>query len=174
MLDVLARQCVDGNGVWGRRLPGDRRGRVRRVRLHPSGLALDDDGNLYVADRNNHRVRRVDANGIITTIAGNGRSGYSGDGGLATIARLDPRKVALDPRGNVYIRAGEPCGCIRMVDRRGIISTVVGRGTLGFSGDGGPAKLAQLSCCGAMAFGPDGASYIADEDNWRVRKVVFG
>lgn len=141
---------------------------------HPSGVALDDDGNLYIADRNNHRVRRVDDNGIITTIAGNGKKGYSGDGGPATSATLDPRKVALDPRGNVYIReAGEPCSCIRLVNRRGIIRTVIGRGTLGFSGDGGPAKLAQLSCCGGMAFGPDGALYIADIDNWRVRKVVF-
>jgi pimeloyl-ACP methyl ester carboxylesterase len=139
----------------------------------PTGVALDDAGNLYIADRNNHRVRRVDDNGIITTIAGNGKPGYLGDGGPATSANVDPRKVVLDARGNIYIRAGEPCGCIRMVDRRGIITTVVGRGTLGFSGDEGPARLAQLSCCGGMAFGPDGALYIAEEDNWRVRKVVF-
>jgi len=140
----------------------------------PTGVALDDEGNLYIADRNNHRVRRVNRNGVITTIAGNGKNGYSGDDGPATSARVDPRKVAIDSRGNVYIRAGEPCGCIRVVNRRGTITTVVGRGTLGFSGDGGPAKLAQLSCCGAMAFGPDGALYIADQDNWRVRKVVWG
>ena len=140
---------------------------------HPSGVALDEEGDVYIVDRNNHRVRRVDRNGIITTIAGNGKLGYSGDGGPATSARLDPRKVVIDGRGEVFIRAGEPCGCIRMVGRRGIIRTVVGRGTLGFSGDGGPARLAELSCCGAMAFGPDGALYVADMDNWRVRKVVF-
>jgi pimeloyl-ACP methyl ester carboxylesterase/sugar lactone lactonase YvrE len=144
---------------------------------HPSGIALDDDGNLYIADRRNHRVRRVNRHGIITTIAGNGKDGYSGDGGPATSARLHPGKVVVDSRGKIYIRGAlenQPCGCVRMVDRKGIITTVIGRRTPGFSGDGGPAKLAQLSCCGAMAFGPDGALYVADEENWRIRKVVFG
>ena len=142
---------------------------------HPSGIALDQEGNLYIADRANHRVRRVNRHGIITTIAGNGKDGYSGDGDLATSAKLHPGKVVVDSRGNVYIRGADenqPCGCVRMVDKRGIIRTVVGRPLQGFSGDGGPAKLAQLSCCGAMAFGPDGTLYVADEDNWRVRKVV--
>src|SRR5215204_6720499 len=81
--------------------------------------------------------------GIITTIAGNGKDGYSGDGGPATSANLHPGKVVVDSRGNVYIRGAaedKPCGCVRMVDRRGIITTVVGRRTQGFSGDGGPAK----------------------------------
>ncbi len=138
----------------------------------PWGIAVDADGSVYIADGS--RVRRIDTNGVITTVAGIGKRGYSGDGGPATKARLGAiRKLAFDAKGNLYIWSLD-CGCVRMVNHKGIIRTVVGRGTQGFSGDGGPATRAQLSCCGGgMDFGPDGTLYIADAANSRVRKVVF-
>ncbi len=141
---------------------------------HPAGVAVDPKGRIYIADNRNHRVRRINHHGIITTVAGNGRRGYGGDGGPAKKAALgSPLSVLLDANGNLYVTSVD-CRCVRMVDPDGIISTIAGTGAWGFSGDGGAAKRAQLSCCpDGMAFGPDGALYIADSANSRVRKVVF-
>jgi hypothetical protein len=139
----------------------------------PSGLAVDDDGNLYFVDRGNARVRRIDAAGIITTIAGNGKDGYSGDGGPATEARINlPEGLWVDASGNVYI-ADTYNRRVRKVDTSGIITTVAGTGNQRFAGDGGRATLAGLSNSAGVATGPDGNLYIADSAHNRVRMVTL-
>jgi sugar lactone lactonase YvrE len=138
---------------------------------NPSGVAFDANGNLYVADYDNNRIRKIDAKGIITTVAGNGTLGYSGDGGLATSAGLYyPIRVTLDGSGNLYI-ADSGNNVIRKVDRTGIITTVVGTGALDYYGDGGPATRASLFFPTGMAFDNDGNLYIADNGNSVIRKV---
>lgn len=139
----------------------------------PTGIDLDSVGNVYFADGRNDVVRRIDRNGVITTIAGNGRRGYSGDGGPATKARFNaPEHVAVDEEGNVYI---EDTGnnSIRRVDPNGIITTVVGKRGSGFSGDGGPASSARLSEPSGMFLTPGGVLYIADSANNRVRQLIL-
>ena len=137
----------------------------------PSSVFKDASGNLYIADLWNRRIRKVDESGIISTVAGNGLSGFSGDGGPATLASLSvPSDVFIDRSGNLYIV--EPTlDRIRRVDESGIISTVAGNGLSGFSGDGGPATLASLSSPGAIFVDGSGNLYIADSGNNRIRKV---
>ncbi len=141
----------------------------------PSGLILDSTENLYFIDCNNQRVRKVDTFGIITTIAGNGIPGYSGDGGLATNAEIHgPFQINLDKYGNIYI-ADQVNGRVRKVNvHTDIITSVVGIGSLGFSGDGGPATNAQIGPSG-IAFDINGNMYVSDHDNERIRKIdTFG
>ncbi len=110
----------------------------------PGGVTVDISGNVYIADGLNHRIRRVSDDGVITTIAGTGTAGYSGDGGPATAAELiSPTGVAIDGAGNVYI-ADYYSHCVRKIDTFGIITTFAGTGILGFSGDGGAATAAQV------------------------------
>ena len=138
-----------------------------------TGVTADVDGNVYFVDFG--RIRRIDTNGIITTIAGPGRQGvcYSGDGGPATEADLcSPEHLAVAPDGAVYI-ADTNNNRIRMIDRNGIITTIAGNGTHGFSGDGVLATHAELSEPSGVAVGPDGSVYIADSGNNRVRRVVL-
>jgi len=138
---------------------------------NPSGVALDASGNLYIADQYNQRIRKVDASGVITTVAGNGASGYSGDGGLATNASLSyPTGAAVDATGNLYI-ADQYNQRIRKVDTNGNISTVAGNGNSGYSGDGGWATNANLADPAGLAFDASGNLYIADQFNQRIRKV---
>ncbi|MBU1487043.1 Ig-like domain-containing protein [bacterium] len=140
----------------------------------PYGVCLDGSGNIYVADRNSHAVRKIDAGGTITTVAGTGNSGYSGDGGLATEANLSrPSGLAIDSSGNLYI-ADSLNHRIRKINTTGIITTVAGVGTAGFSGDGGPAASAKLNFPYAVACDNQGNIYIADTYNSRVRKILFG
>ena len=134
----------------------------------PQGVFVDRDGNIYTASQ--YRIRKVDTSGIITTVAGNGSSGYSGDGGLATSAGLVPNDVFVDRVGNLYV-ADTGNQCIRKVDTSGIITTVAGNGTRGFSGDGGPATSAQLSDPFGVVVDATGNIYIADTYNHLVRKV---
>ena len=138
----------------------------------PRGVTLDDAGNLYIADTFNHRIRKVDTDGDISTVAGNGTRGYGGDGGAATAAQLNsPHGVALDGAGNLYI-ADTHNDRIRKVDADGDISTVAGNGTRGYGGDGGAATAAQLNSPHGVALDGAGNLYIADRDNHRIRKVV--
>jgi len=136
----------------------------------PKGLATDPAGNLYIAEGD--LVRKVDTNGIISTVAGSftyqGVAG--GDGGPATDARISPEDVAVDTAGNLYI-ADFFARRIRKVDPDGIITTVAGNGLAGFSGDGGPATSAQINRPAGVAVDSQGNLYIADNENYRVRKV---
>ncbi|MBI5583783.1 MAG: SMP-30/gluconolactonase/LRE family protein, partial [Deltaproteobacteria bacterium] len=137
----------------------------------PEDLTLDGFGNIYITDTSNNRIRKIDPNGIITTVAGNGQRQFTGDGGPAVQAALaGPRGVKVDPKGNLYI-ADTDNNRIRKVDRSGIITTVAGNGLSGFAGDGGPATQARLSWPRSLALDQEGNLYLADTDNYRIRKV---
>ncbi|HEX5000693.1 MAG TPA: hypothetical protein VFY29_20890 [Terriglobia bacterium] len=137
----------------------------------PEDVAVDLVGNVYIADRRNHRIRKVSPSGTITTVAGNGTLGYGGDGGPATAAALlDPFGVAVDAWGNIFI-ADTGNSRIRQVDGTGTISTVAGTAIAGYSGDGGPANQARLSGVYDVVVAAAGDIYIADRGNNRVRRV---
>jgi hypothetical protein len=137
----------------------------------PWGLAIDSQGRVHIADGSAHAVRRINANGTMTTVAGTGTAGFSGDGGPATSARLNaPVRLAFDASDNLYI-ADSANHRIRRVTPQGVISTVAGNGTAGYAGDGGPATAARLRVPYDVVVRPDGAFYIADRDNHRVRFV---
>lgn len=135
----------------------------------PNDVAVDASGTVYVADTGNNAVRRI-RNGIIDTVAGDGRRGSAGDGGAATAAQLNsPTGVAVDASGRLYI-ADNGNNRIRRVSN-GIITTVAGNGTYGFGGDGGPATGASLRTPWDVAIAADGTMFIADTWNYRVRAV---
>ena len=161
---------VAGDGMAG--FAGDS-GMATAARLNlPTGVALDDDGNLYVADNWNQRIRKVTASGVISTVAGDGTAGFAGDSGPATAAQLNyPNDVAVDGSGNLYI-ADTGNERIRKVDAAGTITTVAGDGTEGFAGDGGPATAAQLNGPQGVAVDGTGNLYIGDRSNNRIRKVT--
>jgi sugar lactone lactonase YvrE len=138
----------------------------------PYGIAVDNTGALYVADHNNHRVRKITTDGRISTVAGTGVAGFEGDDGPAVSAQLNhPREVAVDSAGNLYI-ADADNHRVRKVGVDGMISTVVGTGTADFSGDDGPAIAAQLNRPFGVAVDSTGVLYVTDVDNHRVRKVT--
>ena len=140
--------------------------------LNPQGMALDAAGNLYIADSSNHRIRKVDSGGIITTVVGNGSPSSIGDGGPATSAMIaSPKGVAVDRAGNLYI-ADEWNSRIRKVDSAGIITTVAGNGSQVFNGDGIPATSATTPVPQGVAIDTIGNLYIIDIANQRIRKVV--
>ena len=137
------------------------------------GIALDANGILYVADTSNHRIRKIDLdNDVITTLAGTGEAAYSGDGGPATEAALhNPRTMAIGPDGRLYV-ADEYNHRIRAIDLdSGIITTVAGTGDETFAGDGGLATEAALQRPAGIAFDSQGALYIADTYNSRIRRI---
>jgi sugar lactone lactonase YvrE len=147
------------------------RGPAAEARVNwPWSVAVGADGSLYIADTGNSRVRKVDPAGVITTLAGNGKKAYSGDGGPATWAAVRPTAVALGAGGTFYI-ADAGNNRVRRVDADGVITTFAGNGEAGYSGDGGPAIEASLHDPTDVAMGADGSLYIADTLNNRVRKV---
>ena len=158
-----------GNGEFD--FSGDSGPATNAQFFSPYSVAADNSGNLYIVDTFNERIRKVDASGLVTTVAGNGVYGFSGDGGPATAAELsNPRGLAVDSHGNLYI-ADTESQRIRKVDASGIISTIAGRGHPGFGGDGGPATQAVLRNPIGVAVDGNGNIYIADEGNRRIRKV---
>jgi len=159
---------VAGSGSWGSK--GDGGPAVSAGLSGPRGIAVDQAGDLFIADTGNNEIRMVNSAGTITTVAGNGTTGFSGDGGPAVLAQLDqPIAVAVDASGNIFI-ADQHNNRIRMVNAAGIITTVTG-GTPGFSGDGGPAASAQISNPGGVAVDRAGNLFIADIGNSRIRVV---
>ncbi|MEU5425688.1 NHL repeat-containing protein [Streptomyces olivoreticuli] len=161
---------VAGNGTAGYVSDG---GPAIATRLYcPDGLTFDREGNLYIADVGNHRVRKVTPSGIITTFAGNGTAGYISDGGPAVTTRLSsPRRVTLDEGGNLYI-SDQDNHRIRRVGPDGIITTVAGNGTAGYVDDGGPAATTRIYFPQGLALDRAGNLYIADYNNHRVRGVT--
>ncbi|RAJ96008.1 putative secreted protein (Por secretion system target) [Larkinella arboricola] len=161
---------VAGTGTQG--FTGDGGPATTASLRHPRGVAVDTQGNLFIADLDNQRIRKVSSGGIITTVAGNGTYGSGGDGGPATSAGIgSPYGVAVDKQGNLFIADGSN-NRIRKVSPTGIITTVAGNGTYGFSGDGGPATSAQLSSPSSVAVDAQGNLFIADASNYRIRKVA--
>lgn len=132
---------------------------------------MDVEGNMYVADMANDRVRKINKDGIISTVAGTGEGGYNGDGIPATDARIDnPAAVALDKSNNIYV-ADLINRRIRKINKFGTISTVVGSGAAGFDGDGGPATAAKFTAAHDIKFDKNGDFYFPDPATNRVRKV---
>jgi sugar lactone lactonase YvrE len=164
---------VAGTGAFG--YSGDGGPATGAELNDPTGVAVDWVGNLYIADCINNRIRKVAAeNGVISTVAGDGTYGYFGDGAAAVGAELaQPRGVALDSLGNVYI-ADTNNYRIRVVGVNGVISTVAGDGTYGYSGDTGPATGAEISTVTSIAIDSQGDLYLADLNNDRIREVVGG
>lgn len=159
---------VAGSGSPG--FSGDS-GRAARAQLRePRGIAIGPNGDIYFADTGNHRIRVIQPDGTIDTVAGSHRSGFGGDGGPATDARLeDPSAVAVDRHGNLYI-ADTGNNRIRKVTPA-YISTIAGTGRLGYGGDGGSASRAPLRRPKGVAVDRAGNVYIADTGNHRIRRI---
>ncbi len=138
---------------------------------YPLGMAFDAAGNMYITDDGNMRIRKVNTSGIISTVAGNGTTSYSGDGGPATAASFNHIEgIAIDVSNNIYVTDGNN-NRIRKVDVSGTITTVAGNGTVGFSGDGGSATVAQLHFPTGIALDATGNLFIADSYNNCIRKI---
>lgn len=160
---------IAGTGIAG--YSGDG-GPATAARLdEPSGVTKDSAGNIYIAEWNNHCIRRVDPSGIITTICGTGSSGYSGDGGPAASATLRyPKDVYVDQHGNIIISDTDNQR-VRKINQAGIITTIAGNGSIGFSGDGGPATAASMNYLQGVFVDSADDIYIGDCSNHRVRKI---
>jgi len=162
-----------GNGLS--RLAGDGGLAVGASLANPQGLAFDSAGNLYIADPNNWDVRKVDKNGIITTVVGGNGFGSSGDGGPATKAQIaGPNGIAFDKSGNLYIVDDNSQNVRKVSASSGIISTVAGTGGIGLTGDGGPATQASFNYPQGIAIDSSGNLYVADAGNARIRKFSVG
>lgn len=161
---------VAGNGACS--FSGDGGPATKASFCYPARAAVDSDGNLYIADSHNNRVRKVNTEGVISTIAGNGASDFSGDGGPALQASLNyPEAVAVDAGGDLYI-ADYDNYRIRKVTPDGIITTIAGVGVQGFTGDGGPAAQAEISLPEALAVDSAGDLLFADAVNNRIRMIT--
>ena len=160
---------VAGNGSRG--YAGDNSSATAAQLNSPTRARLDSAGNLYFCDTNNHVIRKVDTNGIITTIAGTGAVGYSGDNGPATAAQFHtPYDLRVAPNGDLYV-ADTGNSVIRRI-HNGIVTTVVGIGVGGFGGDGNDARNCKLNRPSGLSFDSDGSLWISDTFNGRVRRVA--
>ncbi len=162
---------VAGNGTYG--YNGDNCLATAAELASPQGIAVDQSGHLFIADTGNQRIREVNlATGLITTLAGNGITGYGGDAGLATVAELDnPMGIAVDNNGHLFI-ADADNNVIREVNlATGLITTVAGDGTAFYGGDGGPATAAELYFPTSVAVDQSGHLFIADTFNQVIREV---
>ena len=171
-VDAAARTISTIAGTGDRGYGGDG-GPATQARLSPSGVTVDGAGNIYIADGANNRIRKVDAaTGTISTIAGTGEWGYSGDGGQATRARLAfPNDVAVGATGDVYVSDNSNNRIRKIEAVTGTICTIAGTGEQGYGGDGGPATEAGLYSPGGVAVDGSGNVYIADSANHRIRKI---
>ena len=138
--------------------------------VSPYAVAVAANGSVFIADMGNYRVRRVGSDGIITTVAGTGIRGYSGDGDLAIEADISANDIDVDSDGTIYISDGY-YAYVRKVSPDGIITTIAGNGIAGFSGDGLLATDASIRATQGVTVGPDGSIYLADNQNYRVRKI---
>lgn len=160
---------VAGSGLFGS--SGDNGQATMASFTYPIGVATDNNGNLYISDNVSYKIRKVNRNGIITTIAGNGSLGYDGDGDPAINAKIGiPYCLTVDKTGNLYASFLRD-NIIRKIDTSGIISTVAGTGIPGYNGDDIPANEAQLAYPSGLAADNDGNLYIADYLNGRIRKI---
>jgi len=158
-----------GNGNRG--FSGDKGKATEASLAFPYDVRLDSKGNLYIADVFNHRIRKVDTNGLISTIAGTGVPGYSGDGGPAVNAQLNmPYGILVDKDDNLLI-ADSDNNVVRKIGSDGIIRTIAGTGQRGYEGDGGPALAAKFDSPQAMAVNSSGRLYVSDEHNNAIRFI---
>jgi len=161
-----------GNGTLG--YSGDG-GAATAARLkNPEGVAIAPNGDLYIADTDNHVIRRVSfVTGVISTVAGTGNPGYSGDGGAATAAKLSfPEDVAVLANGDLYIADTSNHAIRKVIAASGTITTVAGTGNPGSSGDGGAATAAKLNSPRGIAVAANGDIYIGDRSNHKIRRVI--
>ncbi len=168
-LEVLA-----GDGAVGRRgNEGDFEDALTAEFIQLDGIAIDSAGTIYVSDSRAHRIRKIQG-GIVYPVAGNGRDAFAGDGGPATDASLNwPTALELDADGNLLV-ADALNHAIRRITPDGIITTIAGDGTEGFRGDGGPPQAARLSQPYGVTVAADGTIYIADRENFRIRRIRDG
>jgi sugar lactone lactonase YvrE len=168
---------VAGDGMLG--YSGDGGPAVNAHLWSPYGVAVDSSGNLYIADTDNYRIRKVDSSGVISTVAGTGSNNHSGDGGPATSAAVYPTLLAFDSNGNLYFTENGAYR-IREINTSGIVTTVAGNGIQGSNGDGGLATSAELNDPGGLTVDSNGNLYIAEVGvltgnpaaNGRIRQVT--
>jgi serine/threonine-protein kinase len=175
---VTTAHLVVGGLTTGGAAFGDGGPATRASLYWPLTTAVDATGNVYIADDNHNRVRKVTPDGTITTVIGDGTAASTGDGGPASRARVnDPQGVILDAAGNLYVSEyggnSRPAGGnrIRRISPAGIVTTLAGTGHDGLTGIPGPATHADIPQPGMLAIGPDGALYVQDEEYGRVLRI---
>jgi DNA-binding beta-propeller fold protein YncE len=174
IVTTIAGQGPYGSGPWtpgiGKRA-GDGGPATQAVLDSPWGIAFDAHGNLLIGDREHDAIRMVDTRGIISTVAGTGVHGFTGDGGPAIAAKLDRALYAVPTADGGFVIGDEDNNRLRRVSPGGLISTLAGNGELGDAGDGGPATSAQLENPNGVAVAPNGNIYVVQDLNHRVRMI---
>ncbi|MCC6475374.1 MAG: hypothetical protein IT514_16705, partial [Burkholderiales bacterium] len=160
---------VAGTGVAG--FGGDGGPATQAQLKAPFGVAVGTDGVVYIADTENHRIRRVGTDGVISTVAGDGTAGFAGDGGPATAAKLRQPRGLLVERDGALVVVDTENHRVRRIDANGTIRTIAGPGAPGTSGDGGPAVAALLKSPMSIVRGADAALYLADGSGYRIRRI---